>query len=107
VLWYGRTPTREQCWASSDVDDVRYISALNRTLCASLSSETILYVLRANQAPELPCRRFVHLDSEHLLPAIERARVIKTDYEIAMIRRANAVSVSKLICHHVLLFRTF
>ncbi|KAK3302179.1 peptidase M24, structural domain-containing protein [Chaetomium strumarium] len=93
VLWYGRTPTREQCLASSDVDDVRYISALKETLCASLSPESTLYVLREDQALPLGhCRKTVHLSPTKLAPAIERARVIKTDYEIAMIRRANAVS---------------
>ncbi|KAK4237913.1 hypothetical protein C8A03DRAFT_34108 [Achaetomium macrosporum] len=93
ILWYGRTPTPEQCLANSDVDDVRYISALNETLCASLSPGSTLYALHPDQVPRLEhCRGTVHLDTGKLAPAIERARVIKTDYEVAMIRRANAVS---------------
>ncbi|KAL2024407.1 hypothetical protein VTK56DRAFT_8218 [Thermocarpiscus australiensis] len=93
VLWYGTTPTIEQCKAASDVDDVRYIAGLNRYLCAALDPGDTLYVLHPDQAPRLESARgAVRIDATKLAPAADRARVVKTDYEIAMIRRANAVS---------------
>ncbi len=94
VLWYGRTPTFEQCKAASDVDEVRYIAGLGRFLCASLYPGCTMYVLHPDQTPKLEnTKGIVRIDTHKLAPAIERARVVKTDYEIAMIRRANAVSV--------------
>lgn len=95
VLWYGSTPSIEELKAASDVDDVCYISHLWRYLCAVLKLDSTLYVLHLGQVPKLDCHGApsFHIDSTKLRPAIESARVIKTDYEIAMIRRANAVSV--------------
>ncbi|KAK4123433.1 Creatinase/aminopeptidase [Parathielavia appendiculata] len=94
VLWYGRTPTPKQCMDVSELDDVRYIKDLNRTLLAKVQPGTIIYALHPDQAPKLVEHRkgIVQIDTIKLKPAIERARVIKTDHEIALIRRANAVS---------------
>ena len=97
VLWYGKTPTLKECQAASDVDEVRYISALPEFLCSALTPGSTLYILHPGQGPALEnSGKVVRIDSTSLAPAIERARVIKTGYEIAMIRRANAVSVSSL-----------
>ncbi|KAL2262421.1 hypothetical protein VTK26DRAFT_1371 [Humicola hyalothermophila] len=93
VLWYGKTPTPEESKAASDVDEVRYISGLFEFLCANLFPGMTLYILHPGQTPRFENPgSLVRIDSKSLGPAIERARVIKTDYEIAMIRRANAVS---------------
>lgn len=94
VLWYGRTPSPKECIAAIDVDEVRYSTGLDKFLHATLRPGSTLYVLNEAQKPKL--RRAegeVHIDSRSLAPAIERARVTKTDYEVAMIRQANAVSV--------------
>ncbi|KAL2131026.1 hypothetical protein VTI74DRAFT_5616 [Chaetomium olivicolor] len=93
VLWYGRTPSQQECKAISDVDDVRFIRGLTKLLLAALSQDTPLFCLHQDQIPKLENPSgSVHIDTNLLAPAIERARVIKTEYEIAMIRRANAVS---------------
>jgi len=93
ILWYGSTPTIDECKATSHVDDVRYLAGLDRFLVAALTPGSTLYVLSPDQAPRLESTKgVVHIDTHRLLPAINAARVIKSDYEIAMIRRANAVS---------------
>ncbi|SPQ22486.1 c05755b2-8d79-42ee-8d3b-c0b63000eeb7 [Thermothielavioides terrestris] len=93
VLYHGRVPPPEQFLAASDVDDVRYISALDQFLLASLEPGSVLFALHPNQVPRLENPNGpVCIDTTRLAPAIGRARVIKSDYEVAMIRRANAVS---------------
>ncbi|KAK4196537.1 peptidase M24, structural domain-containing protein [Triangularia verruculosa] len=93
ILWYGRTPTVEEVKASTDVDEVRYVAGVNRYICASLTPGASIYVLHPDQAPQLESPKgVVQIDTHSLRPAIENARVIKSDYEIAMIRRANALS---------------
>ncbi|KAK4171933.1 peptidase M24, structural domain-containing protein [Triangularia setosa] len=93
ILWYGRTPTLEEVKASTDVDEVRYVAGVNRYICASLTPGASIYVLHPDQAPQLESPKgVVQIDTHSLRPAIENARVVKTDYEIAQIRRANAVS---------------
>lgn len=93
VLWFGSTPSVDDCKAASDVDDVRLANGLERFLYTSLSPGSTLYVLHPDQKPKLEnTKGVVHIDTSKLLPAIDAARVVKTDYEVAMIRRANAVS---------------
>jgi len=95
ILWYGSTPGLNECKAASVVDDVRYSSGLNRFLYSTLAPGSTLFVLHPNQTPMLDnTRGVVQIDTVRLRPAMDAARVIKTDYEVAMIRRANAVSVS-------------
>lgn len=94
VLWYGRTPTLDQVRAACDVDEVRYSAGLDRFLSASLYPGSTLYVLHPDQTPKIENNKgVVRIDTSKLASAIERARVVKTEYEIGMIRRANAVSV--------------
>lgn len=100
ALWYGSTPGPEQCRAMSDVDEVRHIGGLERYLTASLAPGralapgSILYVLHPNQTPRMESYKgLVQVDTANLKPAMDVARVIKTDYEVAMIKRANAISV--------------
>lgn len=93
VLWYGKTPTIEETRAISQVDDVRLITSLDRFLYTSLTPGSTLFILHSEQAPKLESTKgVVHIDTVRLKPAMDAARVIKTDYEIEMIRRANAVS---------------
>ncbi|KAK4043974.1 metallopeptidase family M24-domain-containing protein [Parachaetomium inaequale] len=93
VLWYGRTPSIEQCKAASEVDDVRYIDSLLGALCPVLGEGTTLYVLHPDQVPRIEHATMkLRIDTTSLRPAMDNARVIKTAHEIALIRRANAVS---------------
>lgn len=102
ILWYGRTPSIEECKSMADVDDVRYNHGLSQYLNSLIhASTTTLYVLHPDQTPPdvgspPPYRASFSLgpkiDTTRLQPAMDAARVIKTPYEIAMIRKANDIS---------------
>lgn len=94
VLWFGSTPDAARAMALYDVDDVRYTTQLPKFLHAHLRPATTLFILHPDQAPRLMDRPRAQtvLDYVRLRPAMDAARVVKTDYEVAMIRRANVVS---------------
>ncbi|EON98068.1 putative xaa-pro dipeptidase protein [Phaeoacremonium minimum UCRPA7] len=94
-LWHGSTPSIKDCLTSYEVDQVQYIANLEKYLYLTLGPTSIMYVLNANQGPPprtRPGRGPLHIDTNKLRPAIDAARVVKSDYEVAMIRKANAVS---------------
>ncbi|KAK1750789.1 peptidase M24, structural domain-containing protein [Echria macrotheca] len=103
ILWFGRTPTADQVKELSMVDDVRPIPALDGYLRGVLRSmpTTTLYVLHNTQVPRLDGAHFGY-DATVLKAAMDNARVIKTGFEIAMIRKANAISS---LGHHAVLCR--
>ncbi len=93
-LWFGTTPSIEECKAKSNVDDVRLTSGLQRFLYGRLGPGSTLFVIHPEQTPKLEnTKGVVHIDTVRLKPAVDAARVIKTDFEIDMIRRANAITV--------------
>lgn len=96
ILWYGRTPSPAECLALLDVDDVRYTSEMGSYITQTLRSSPCpsLYLLHPSHRPPLTPETAggVRIDAATLLPCMDAARVLKTDYEVAMIRKANAVS---------------
>lgn len=100
VLWYGKTPSPEEYLANSAVDSVRYTRDLTAFLHAYFhqrSDPATVYLLDETQIPPSLkltfARRYeVILDINKLKPAMDEARVIKTDHEIALIRKANDIS---------------
>ncbi|KAL0931950.1 xaa-pro dipeptidase [Colletotrichum truncatum] len=98
VLWFGRTPGITECLKQFDVDDVRYNTQLNKFLYRNLTPGSTLYVLHPDQVPLsgefLREMADVRVDLTSLQPAVDQARVVKTEYEVAMIRKANAISAA-------------
>ncbi|KAI1173900.1 Creatinase/aminopeptidase [Nemania sp. FL0916] len=96
ILWFGNTPSPEECLAKSDVHDVKYINSQSEYLASRLAKVKTLYVLRPSQMPNLAeldkLKPRLYIDTTSLQPVMDEARVIKSDYEIDMIRKANAVS---------------
>ncbi|KAJ8117241.1 hypothetical protein ONZ43_g4259 [Nemania bipapillata] len=96
ILWFGNTPSPEQCLARSDVHDVRYTSLLSEYLTSRLAKVKTLYVLRSSQMPKFTefdsLKPRLYIDTTSLQPVMDEARMVKCDYEIDMIRKANAVS---------------
>ena len=96
VLWYGRTPSPTECLSRFSVDDVRFASQMDCYITHALAASPCpaLYLLHPSHRPSLKpeTARGVRVDAAKLLPSMDAARVVKTDYEVAMIRRANAVS---------------
>ncbi|KAJ2969348.1 hypothetical protein NUW58_g10011 [Xylaria curta] len=94
ILWFGNTPSPEACLARTDVHDVKYANLLSEYLASRLAKVRKLYVLRTSQMPKFDefKRLSLHIDTTSLQGVMDEARVIKSDYEIDMIRKANAVS---------------
>lgn len=91
VIWLGATPSKEECEAKYDVDEIDYTSNLASYVMSTLESKDgmKLFALHASQAPGMLKDR---TDDSLLLPAMDAARVVKSDYEVSMIRQANQVS---------------
>ncbi|GAB0135161.1 hypothetical protein EsDP_00003508 [Epichloe bromicola] len=101
VLWFGSRPSAAECQRRYDVDEVRYTTQLGeflRSYAADPCSPPTVYILHPSQAPDLGASSSssqttkLRLDHAGLQPAMDRARVVKTGYEVAMIRRANDIS---------------
>jgi Xaa-Pro dipeptidase len=111
VLWFGSKPSAAECMRRYDVDEVRYTTHLSKFLrsYAASPSPAVTYILHPNQAPDLgqgssSSKSQLRLDASQLLPAMDRARVVKTDYEVAMVRRANDISSAahRKVAQHIL-----
>ncbi|KAF7557349.1 hypothetical protein G7046_g6049 [Stylonectria norvegica] len=94
VLWYGSTPDVIEAMRRYNVDEVRYTAQLSKFLHVHLTPATTLYILHPEQGPKLADRPRgqKHINYSKLRPAMDQARVIKTDFEIELIRRANSIS---------------
>ncbi|KAK8111527.1 Xaa-Pro dipeptidase [Apiospora kogelbergensis] len=96
VLWFGTTPTPDECLAKSDLNNVKYIADLPKYLNSTLEEAGSLFVLRAEQIPKSLglglLKPSIKIDTSALLPAMTEARVVKSHYEVSMIRRANDIS---------------
>ncbi|RYO74559.1 hypothetical protein DL766_007451 [Monosporascus sp. MC13-8B] len=96
ALWFGSTPTPDDCLARCDVHDVQYATGLQAYLAARLACVRALFVLRASQLPRFDgfeqLKPRLRIDVGSLMPAMDEARLVKSDYEVTMIRKANEVS---------------
>lgn len=95
VLWYGALPSIEDCAAQCDVDAVKDIEDLQVYLEDVVKARTV-YVLHKDQRPSKlsweSLSHSINLDTTYLKPAMDIARAVKTDYEVAQIREANRIS---------------
>ncbi|KAL8370853.1 hypothetical protein RB595_000951 [Gaeumannomyces hyphopodioides] len=109
-LYYGKIPSKEECLAKSDIDDCRYVASIERFISKHLSNTgAVLYLLHDTQTPHLEHHRGrITLNTQALLPAMDRARVVKTPYEVRQIRKASAVSSAahKLVLARLRNFRS-
>lgn len=94
ALWFGNVPSASKAATLFDVDEVRYRKELPKFF--KVNSSITLFILHKSQIPRvLPLEASGErptVDSASLQPAMDRARVIKDRYEIALIRKANAIS---------------
>lgn len=94
IIWLGSLPSIEECAARYDVDLVMDISCLQLYLTQTLNANTTLYVLHESQTPPKPFGPASGFTVDHraLKPAMDLARAVKSQYEIAQIRQANWIS---------------
>lgn len=106
ALWFGTVPDAAQALQLYDVDDVRYTKDLPRFLNIHVNRSTTLFLLSKDQSP-CTATSDVAVNTGSLKPAMDRARVVKDAHEIALIRRANAISSAahREIARHLLRLR--
>ncbi|KAL4895685.1 putative Xaa-Pro aminopeptidase [Aspergillus ambiguus] len=95
AIWMGPTLTIDEAQCRYDVDRVRYFASLQGDLASWIdkhNASSPIYILHDSQKPHVLSRKHVRLDDQRLRPAMDAARMIKDDYEIRMIRKANQIS---------------
>lgn len=94
VMWSGLPVTAEEAIQKWDVDEVKYTNDINATLAhlgTAKKPRTVFAI--ANQVSEkVTFLEFENKDFSTLKEAIEVTRVVKDEFELAMIAKANAIS---------------
>ncbi|KAF2260705.1 putative Xaa-Pro aminopeptidase [Lojkania enalia] len=95
VIWSGLPMTVEEALEKYDVDDVKTVEGVNAYLTSSSASPlSTIYAIPEQVSDHITFLEFNSKNFELLKPAIEYCRVTKTDYEIALIRKANEISTA-------------
>ncbi|UNI19347.1 Xaa-Pro dipeptidase [Purpureocillium takamizusanense] len=95
VIWSGLPVSIDDALARYDVDEVRYTSDVNATLTQLASragDAATVFALAGQVSDNVTFLEFAHKDFAALKPAMETARVVKDEFEVAMIRKANHIS---------------
>jgi Xaa-Pro dipeptidase len=93
VIWSGLPLSPEEAKAKYDVDAVLPNTEVNPYLADSkATSQTTIYAINEQVSDNITFLNFGDKDFTLLKRAIEICRVVKDDFEIALIRRANRVS---------------
>lgn len=102
VIYNGSSPSREEIKAKYDFDHVDYINRLDDYVKAFIHVEktpTVFLLHKYHEAfasrifrPSPDSKKKVRFDSTRLILAMDAARVIKSSYEIKMIRKACSIT---------------
>jgi Xaa-Pro dipeptidase len=95
VIWSGLPMSPEEAKAKYDIDDCKTTNEVNPYLASSSeSAQSTIYAIPEQVSDDITFLAYKEKDLKELKPAIEYCRVIKTDYEIALIRKANVISTA-------------
>jgi Xaa-Pro dipeptidase len=95
VIWSGLPMSPEEAKAKYDIDDCKTTTEVNPYLASSSeSAQSTIYAIPEQISDDITFLAYKDKDLKELKPAIEYCRVIKTDYEIALIRKANVISTA-------------
>lgn len=93
VVWTGRGSTIDEAHDKYDIDNADYSNELVPYLKSWASNNAgDIYVLHPQQSPQALADKHHKIDVHNLQPAMDQCRVIKDDYEIDLIKRANTIS---------------
>ncbi|CAE7212026.1 unnamed protein product [Rhizoctonia solani] len=103
TMWSPPPPTLEAARSTHETDVLAYSDQFEAQIADAVKSgETVVHILpQTNQFPNLPAALLAALSTsgvtppptiKYLLPALHAARLIKSEYEIELIRQANAIS---------------
>ncbi|KAI1261960.1 peptidase M24, structural domain-containing protein [Xylariaceae sp. FL1019] len=105
VMWAGLPLSTEEALAQFDVDDVQYSNELNPHLAhiGAAKPDATVFAIADRVANNVTFLEFGNKDFTLLAEAIDECRVVKDDYEIALIRKANIISgaAHKAVLQHV------
>ena len=92
VVWSGLPLSPEEAKERYDVDSVQTTPEVNSHLTSSSTPKSAVYAIAAQVSSSTTFLGFEKTDFKLLKEAIEECRVIKDEYELAMIRKANEIS---------------
>ncbi|OAL48005.1 putative Xaa-Pro aminopeptidase [Pyrenochaeta sp. DS3sAY3a] len=95
VIWSGLPMSPEEAKAKYDIDECQTTKDVNSHLAsASETAQSTIYAIPEQVSDHITFLSFKEKELTLLKPAIEYSRVIKTDYEVALIRKANVISTN-------------
>ncbi|KAI1489009.1 peptidase M24, structural domain-containing protein [Biscogniauxia mediterranea] len=94
VIWSGLPLSPQEALEKYDVDAVLPSTELNPTLArlGSSSPDSTIYAIADRVADSVTFLEFTNKNFTVLSEAIDECRVIKDDYEVALIKKANQIS---------------
>ncbi len=95
VIWSGLPMSTDEAKAKYDIDECRTTNEVNSHLAStSESAQSTIYAIPEQVSDHITFLSYKDKELTQLKPAIEYCRVTKSDYEIALIRKANVVSTA-------------
>ncbi|KAI0527969.1 peptidase M24, structural domain-containing protein [Xylaria bambusicola] len=94
VIWSGLPLSPEEALAKYDVDTVLPTTELNPMLArlGGANSKSTVFAIAERISDKVTFLEFGNKDMSLLAEAIDECRVVKDDYEIALIKKANQIS---------------
>lgn len=93
VIWSGLPLGADEALGLFDIDDVKTTDELNAHLSSpAVADKSTVYALAHNVSDHVTFLPFDTVDFDQLMPAIEETRVVKDDFEVGLIRDANAIT---------------
>ncbi|RMZ73448.1 Xaa-Pro dipeptidase [Pyrenophora seminiperda CCB06] len=95
VIWSGLPMSPEEAKAKYDIDECLTTKDVNAHLAStSESAQSTLYAIPEQVSDHVTFLSYKEKEFKQLKTAIEYCRVTKSDYEIALIRKANVISTA-------------
>ncbi|KAG5942598.1 hypothetical protein E4U59_001012 [Claviceps monticola] len=94
VIWSGLPLSIDDALQKYDVDEVKFTTEVNATLThlAKNSPKSTVFAIANQVSDHVTFLQFVDKDFETVKTAIEVSRVVKDEYEVAMIQKANHIA---------------
>jgi len=92
VIWSGLPVSETEALALYDVDAVRTTDTVAAYLAAPQNAQGTVYAISSQISDHITFLQFDDKDLTLLKEAIEECRVVKDDYEVAITKKANAIS---------------
>ncbi|KAF1976147.1 putative Xaa-Pro aminopeptidase [Bimuria novae-zelandiae CBS 107.79] len=95
VIWSGLPMTVEEAKQKYDVDEVKTTVEVNSHLAStSTSAQTTIFAIPEQVSDDITFLSYKQKNFDLLKSAIETCRVTKSDYEVALLRKANVISTA-------------